>query len=62
MMKEVMHTQNDVFILTGSGTSAMEAAIANCVSPGDEVLTVINGKFSERWTELTKTFGGKPIL
>ncbi len=62
MMREVMHTQNDVFILTGSGTSAMEAAIANCVSPGDEVLTVINGKFSERWTELTKTFGGKPIL
>jgi aspartate aminotransferase-like enzyme len=62
MMKNVMCTENDVFILTGSGTSAMEAAIANCVSPGDKVLTLINGKFSERWRELTETFGGKPIL
>ncbi len=61
MMKEVMHTKNDVFIITGSGTAAMEAAIANCVSPGDKVLTLINGKFSERWIELTETFGGKSV-
>jgi len=61
MMKKVLHTENDVFILTGSGTSAMEAAIANCVSSGDKVLTLISGKFSERWKELTETFGGKSI-
>ena len=61
MMREVMQTKNDVFIITGSGTSAMEAAIANCVSSGDKVLTLINGKFSERWAELTETFGGTSI-
>jgi aspartate aminotransferase-like enzyme len=61
MMKEVMRTKNDVFIISGSGTAAMEAAVANCVSPGDKVLTLINGKFSERWAELTEIFGGKPI-
>lgn len=61
MMKEVMQTKNDVFIISGSGTAAMEAAIANCVSPGDKVLALINGKFSERWAELTETFGGKTI-
>ncbi len=61
MMKQVMQTENDVFIFAGSGTSAMEAAIANCVSPGDKVLTLVNGKFSERWTELTETFGGTCI-
>ena len=61
MMKKVLHTENDVFILTGSGTSAMEAAIANCVSSGDKVLTLISGKFSERWKELTEIFGGKSI-
>lgn len=61
MMKEVMQTKNDVFIITGSGTSAMEAAIANCVSPGDAVLNLVNGKFSERWGEITESFGGKPI-
>ena len=61
MMKEVMQTENDVFIITGSGTSAMEAAIANCVSPGDVVLNLVNGKFSERWGEITERFGGKLI-
>lgn len=61
MMKEVMQTKNDVFIFAGSGTSAMEAAIANCVSNGDKVLNLINGKFSERWKEITETFGGKSI-
>ncbi|KPV64220.1 MAG: phosphoserine aminotransferase [Candidatus Bathyarchaeota archaeon BA2] len=61
MMKEVMQTKNDVFIFTGSGTAAMDAAIANCISPGDKVLNLIDGKFSERWAEITETFGAKPI-
>jgi aspartate aminotransferase-like enzyme len=61
MMKKVMQTENDVFIFTGSGTSAMDAAISNCVSPGDKVLNLIGGKFSERWAEITETFGAKSI-
>jgi aspartate aminotransferase-like enzyme len=61
MMKKVMQTENDVFIFTGSGTSAMDAAISNCVSPGDKVLNLIGGKFSERWTEITETFRAKSI-
>jgi len=61
MMNEVMQTKNDVFIFTGSGTSAMDAAIANCVSPGDKVLNLLGGKFSERWAEITETFGAKSI-
>ncbi|MFQ6085188.1 MAG: pyridoxal-phosphate-dependent aminotransferase family protein [Candidatus Bathyarchaeia archaeon] len=60
-LKEVMQTKNDVFILTGSGTSAMEASIANCISPGDEVLNILGGKFGDRWLRITKTFGGVPV-
>jgi len=56
-----MQTKNDVFIFTGSGTSAMDAAIANCVSPGDKVLNLLGGKFSERWAEITETFGAKSV-
>lgn len=61
MLKEIMQTKKDVFIISGSGTSAMDAAIANCVAPGDEVLNLVNGKFSERWMAITKTYGGKSI-
>jgi len=61
MMKEIMQTENDVFIFAGSGTLPMDAAIANCVSPSDKVLNLTGGKFGERWAEITETFGAKSI-
>ena len=33
-LKQVFETQGDVWILTSSGTGAMEAAIVNTLSPG----------------------------
>jgi serine---pyruvate transaminase len=56
-LKYVFQTANDVFILTSSGTGAMEAAVVNLLSPGDTALTVQGGKFGERWTELCKANG-----
>ena len=35
-LKTVFSTKNDVYIITGSGTSAMEAAVVNTLSPGDK--------------------------
>jgi aspartate aminotransferase-like enzyme len=61
MLKEICRTQNDMFIFSGSGTSAMDSAIANLVSKGDEVLNIMGGKFAERWIEITQTYGGKSI-
>lgn len=56
-LKYVFQTKNDVFILTSSGTGAMEAAVANLLSPGDSAITVQGGKFGERWTELCFSYG-----
>ncbi len=61
-LKETMQTQNDVIVLVGSGSAAMEAAIQNCFSVGEEVLVCTAGKFGERWTALTKGFGLKPTV
>lgn len=61
MLKDVMQTKNDIFIIAGSGTAAMDAAVANCVAPGDKVLNIINGKFSKRLMEITETYGGETI-
>ncbi len=61
-LKETMQTQNDVIVLVGSGSAAMEAAIQNCFSVGEEVLVCTAGKFGERWTALTKAFGLKPTV
>ncbi len=51
--------EEDAFILTSSGTGAMEAAIANTLSPGDLVLCVVCGVFGERWAKICEAFGLK---
>lgn len=56
-LKYVFQTGGDVFILTSSGTGAMEAAVANLLSPGDTALAIQGGKFGERWTELCQAYG-----
>ena len=50
-------TTNDVLVITGSGTAAMEAGIINTLSRGDRVLCGDNGKFGERWVKVAKAYG-----
>jgi len=56
-LKYVFQTQNDVYIMTSSGTGAMEASIVSFLSPGDKVLSIDAGKFGERWAELCQAYG-----
>ena len=60
-LKEVFQTKNDLYILTGSGTGALEAAVVNVLSPGDKVLSVSIGVFGDRWASIAKTFGADVI-
>lgn len=61
-LKEFIGTNNDVVLLTASGTGAMEAAVSNLTSPGDKVLVITAGKFGERWVDLAKAFGCEPVI
>jgi aspartate aminotransferase-like enzyme len=61
-LKEMLQTKNDCFTLTSSGTGAMEAAVVNLLSWGDQALVVEGGKFGERWTELCEAYGIKPVV
>jgi len=56
-LKWLHQTKNDVLTLTVSGTGAMEAGIINFLSAGDRVLVGCNGKFGDRWAELSIAFG-----
>jgi aspartate aminotransferase-like enzyme len=56
-LKVFVGTQNDVLMLSCSGTGAMEASVSNLTSPGDRVLVLSAGKFGERWVGLAKAFG-----
>ncbi|NLU69832.1 alanine--glyoxylate aminotransferase family protein [Streptomyces sp. HNM0574] len=50
-------TTRPVHTIASSGTGAMEAAVANCFSAGDEVLVVSNGYFGERFQAICRGYG-----
>lgn len=56
-LKEVMGTSNDVLCFAASGTGAMDAAVSNLFSRGDQVIVCSAGKFGERWAEIAKAYG-----
>src|SRR5207237_1018677 len=56
-LKYVFQTKNPVLVLTASGTGGMEAAVSNCVAPGEKAILLIAGRFGERWRSLCKAFG-----
>lgn len=56
-LREVVGTSQDVYLLTGSGTSAMEAAVANLMSSGEKALVVRAGHFGNRWADILKEYG-----
>jgi len=60
-LKQLFQTKGDVFLLTGSGTGGLEAAIVNTLSPGDKVLSVSNGVFGERFATIAQQFGAEVI-
>ena len=60
-LKQVFVTESDVFILTGSGTGGMEAAIVNALSPGDVVLSVSIGVFGDRFAQIAEAYGASVI-
>ena len=61
-LKEIFQTDQQVLILNSTGTGAMEAALSNTLSPGNEVICVCAGKFGTRWKEMALAFGMKVHL
>jgi 2-aminoethylphosphonate-pyruvate transaminase len=46
--------EHDMVLLTGSGTAAMEMAVASVVPEGKKILTIENGAFGERLGEIAR--------
>ncbi len=59
--KRVFKTSNDLLLLTSSGTGALESAIANLVSAGDEVVAAVCGNFGERFAALAAAYGADVV-
>lgn len=55
-LKPVFGTEEDVMVITGSGTSGLEAAVVNVAEAGDEVLVVVTGAFGDRFAKICEAY------
>src|SRR5215210_5444494 len=53
-LRDVFRTEQEVLLFGGSGSGAMESAVANLCSPGERVLVVSAGYFGERFGEIAR--------
>lgn len=60
-LKYVFQTENDVFMLTSSGTGGVECAVTNLINEGEKVIVPVFGAFSERLAEKIRRRRGIPI-
>lgn len=56
-LKKLWKTEGEVFVVAGTGTLAMEMAIANTLKAGDNLLVVSHGYFGDRFIELCERKG-----
>ncbi len=58
-LKRVLRTEGEVFLYTASGHGAWEATLMNLLSPGDTVLLLESGWFSDAWGDMAVKLGLK---
>ena len=57
-LKPIFKTQTATpFIFPSSGTGCWEAALTNCLNPGDKVVIARFGQFSHLWTDMCQRLG-----
>jgi aspartate aminotransferase-like enzyme len=59
--KRVFLTENDMILLTTSGTGAVEASVINIIKRGDKVAVPVNGEFGNRLADLIDSCGGRTL-
>ena len=60
-LRQVMRTDSDVVILSGSGTAALEAGIGSVVGTGDTVITAVAGYFAEYASAVCDAIGANNV-
>ncbi len=56
-VKRVLRTNQHVFMYNASGHGAWEASLTNLLSPGDTIMVLESGYFSEEWANMARSHG-----
>lgn len=61
ILKPVFGTNNEILVLSGSGTAGQEAAIGS-FAKGKKIASLVNGKFGERLGLISKIYGDTTMI
>ncbi|WP_335869802.1 pyridoxal-phosphate-dependent aminotransferase family protein [Bacillus sp. 2205SS5-2] len=53
----IFGSANPIMVLSGSGTAALETAVANVVEEGDPVVVIVAGAFGDRFAKICEAYG-----
>lgn len=56
-LKKIFRTDKDILLFPSSGSGGLESAIVNFFSPGDTIVVVCHGLFSERVSLIAENYG-----
>jgi aspartate aminotransferase-like enzyme len=56
-LRTIHRTKSDVLVWPASGSAGWEIAVTNLLSPGDQVVALINGDFGDRFARVAIAFG-----
>jgi len=57
VLKQIFGTQGDVFLMTGSGTVAIDACLGSCLYNGEKIIIGNNGFFGDRLVSMAEHNG-----
>ena len=61
-LRQLFGTENELTLpLAGTGSSGMEALVANLVEPGDRVVVGVHGVFGKRFADAVRRAGGEAV-
>ena len=61
-LQNILHTDNDVIVMSGEGILGLESACASLIEPGDRVLVISNGIFGRGFADFVRLYGGEVEL
>ena len=56
-LRQIFGTQNDLFLMAGPGTAALDAALGSLTQTGDKILVASNGFFGRRLRSMAQEYG-----
>lgn len=60
LLSRIFQTRGDIFVIPGSGSAGLEAAIGSI--SGNEVMVISNGFFGDRLAEIAQSYNSKVVI